>query len=335
MKKLRFDHLKMKSLVTVNEYYTYSSTLNESKIKKNYPKLYRSSKISLDYFFRKLLKDIKLVLISFFKLYIKKYNEKKEILIQNLLEKRNTSAKIIQENYITYLLRKDLFSLAKKHKYYYSIYPSFINENNNQQNFNIKIYTDLTNSKKYTILPLRFCLIRNCYVFDIPKNKFPDYKKIMRFNFVSEKDDRIIDPNYKKVIFGGKYVNEIDFKKLAKNPSFIKKHNKIRKSSSSSILSDSDSEENKKYNTVVIRNMKTEIKNKDNFYNGALAGLLPLKYKKNKNENDLTNSTMSTKGSPRINNDRQRKGSILKETHSYTRAKNRKKVSFGFVKFSY
>ena len=331
MNSFRTEYRQGKKTTNKIKYY-YSKTPREPQLMNNNSNYYYSSKISIHNFFLYLLKDIKRVLVSFFKLYIKQYNTRKKILLHNLLEKRNNSAKIIQDNYIVFLLRKDLFSLAKKHKNYYSVYPSFISGTKYKQKVRIKIYTDLTNSKKYSILPVRYCLIRNCYVFDIPKNKFPGNKKIMRFNFISEDDDRIIDPGYKKVIFGGKCVNEIDFKKSDKNTKLIKKD---VSSNSSSALSDSDFDDNQKYNND-LRNIKTETKITDNFYDKTLSNLLTVKTKQIKNENDLTNSTMSTKCSPRFNNEnKKRKGSILKKTHSFAVIKNRKRVSFGFVKFSY
>ena len=333
MDKLRTGHRQKKRIMNTDNY-SRSNSPNRSKLKNTYPNLNYSHKTPIYYFFNKLLKDFKLSLISFFRLYIKQFNARKEFLIKNILEKRNKSAKLIQENYVIFLLRKDLFSLAKKHKNYYSVYPSFITEINDKKKISIKLYTDLTNSRKYTILPLRFCLIRNCYVFDIPKTKFPGYKKIMRFNFVSDDNDRIIDPNYKKVIFGGKFVNEIDFKKFDKNSKLFKK--KIKNiSNSSSFLSDSDSDEKKKYNNNK-GNMEIEEKITTHIYNKTTSGFSPIKYKKNKIENDLTNSTMSTKGSPRFNNEhRKRRGSILKESRSHANIKHKKNVSFGYVKFSY
>lgn len=122
-----------------------------------------------------------------------------------------------------YLLRKNLNLLLRKYNNYYSVYPS--NTINEDIKIELKLFTDLKNAEKYSILPVRFCPVRNCYVFDIPKAKFPSHKKIMRFNFLIN-DEIVIDPAYRNVYFGNDIVNQIDFKLYDKKEQNLKNYNK-------------------------------------------------------------------------------------------------------------
>ena len=107
-----------------------------------------------------------------------KYINRKNIIINSILEKREQSASLIQYKFRTFMMKQDLIALAKKHKFYYSIYPSFISETSkNKNNLKIKLYTDLSSPNNYSILPVRFCPLRNCHVFDIPKKNFCLIKK--------------------------------------------------------------------------------------------------------------------------------------------------------------
>lgn len=132
---------------------------------------------------------------------------RKNLIIQRIIIQRNDSAKIIQKKYKKYVSVKNLFNLSLKHKKFYSVYPS----KENFSSISIKIFTDLRNPTKFKILPLKFCSIRNTYVFDIPKSKFTKNKKIMRFNFIID-DEVTVDTSYDYVLFGDCYVNQIDFK---------------------------------------------------------------------------------------------------------------------------
>lgn len=127
-------------------------------------------------------------------------------IINQIIEKRKKKIMFLQECFRQFLKRKQLISFAKKHTKYYSIYPS-------REDFNkisIKLYTNLNDPTKFVELPVRKCNKRNCYIFDIPKAKFPLKKKFMCFNFVLD-DSTIVDPSYECKYFGGKYVNQIDF----------------------------------------------------------------------------------------------------------------------------
>lgn len=241
---------------------------------------------------------------------------RKKILLNKLLEDREESATIIQENYKIYLMKKDLYALAKKHVNYYSVYPSFFSEKEytKKNKVDIKIYTDLRNYEKYRILPVRFCFLRNCYVFDIPKSKFPYSKKIMRFNFIIN-EKIIIEPSYKIIKIGEDFVNEIDFAE-------IKKNNKIMYEDSDNNSCDDSVEMNNKTEPLQIR-----------FFNEIKSD--------SKEINDLTNSTnSSTKESATIGNNstkkkHRKKKSILKRSKSKRLNNSVRRVSFGMVKYSY
>lgn len=164
------------------------------------------------------------------------------------MEKREQSAILIQNKFRRYTKKKELFYFAKKNKYNYSIYPSFLSDNN-KKNIKIKLYNDLLKSDYY-VLPVKFCNFRNCYVFDIPKNQFNDKSKIIHFNFLSNNNKIIVDPNYKAILYGDNYVNQIDLKTFDKKDNINKKSFKYSlkrnedddDSDSSSLYRDNDSE---------------------------------------------------------------------------------------------
>lgn len=139
--------------------------------------------------------------------YSKLY-KRKTIIIKKILEKRENYARKIQNYYYFYVRKKILFAKAKKLQKYYSIYPS-------KKYFNrimIKLFTDGRDPRNFQTCPVKFCTIRNCYIFDIPKSKFVSREKILLFNFII--DNKIeVDDNYDKVLLGSSYVNKIDFRK--------------------------------------------------------------------------------------------------------------------------
>ena len=59
-----------------------------------------------------------------------KYIDRKTILIKSILEKREESNSFIQNKFKTFIMKKDLISLSKKHKFYYSLYLLFLSEKN-------------------------------------------------------------------------------------------------------------------------------------------------------------------------------------------------------------
>lgn len=132
-------------------------------------------------------------------------------IINEIIKQRKEKIIFIQQCFRQFIRRRKLVSFAKKHKNNYSVYPS-------REDFNkisIKLYTNLKDPSKYVELPVHLCDKRNCYVFDIPKSKFPSKKKYMCFNFVID-DSTIVDSNYNCIYFGRKYVNQIDFNTIDK-----------------------------------------------------------------------------------------------------------------------
>ena len=276
-----------------------------------------------------------------------KYINRKTILIKSILEKREQSASFIQNKFKTFIMKKDLIALAKKHKFYYSIYPSFLSEKNKNKKIKIKIYTDLSSPDNYTILPLRYCLLRNCHVFDIPKNKFPANKKIMNFNFLTNSNKVIIDPKYKVVLFGNDYVNQIDFKTFDRKET--SKNNYIKLSLKNE-NSGSDSGESDCYSDKENENDDDSEKQKDlneNFNDDLNHNFIYLnKNGKLENSNTMSNSTKDSFISPKkkckkkkrsksiLKNKNGRRNSIVKDPQ-IKRTITNKRVSFGSSQISF
>ena len=276
-----------------------------------------------------------------------KYINRKTILIKSILEKREQSASFIQNKFKTFIMKKDLIALAKKHRFYYSIYPSFLSEKNKNKKIKIKIYTDLSSPDNYTILPLRYCLLRNCHVFDIPKNKFPANKKIMNFNFLTNNNKVIIDPKYKVVLFGNDYVNQIDFKTFDRKET--SKNNYIKLSLKNE-NSGSDSGESDCYSDKENENDDDSEKQKDlndNFNDDLNHNFIYLnKNGKLENSNTMSNSTKDSFISPKkkckkkkrsksiLKNKNGRRNSIVKDPQ-IKRTITNKRVSFGSSQISF
>jgi hypothetical protein len=276
-----------------------------------------------------------------------KYINRKTILIKSILEKREQSASFIQNKFKTFIMKKDLIALAKKHRFYYSIYPSFLSEKNKNKKIKIKIYTDLSSPDNYTILPLRYCLLRNCHVFDIPKNKFPANKKIMNFNFLTNSNKVIIDPKYKVVLFGNDYVNQIDFKTFDRKET--SKNNYIKLSLKNE-NSGSDSGESDCYSDKENENDDDSEKQKDlneNFNDDLNHNFIYLnKNGKLENSNTMSNSTKDSFISPKkkckkkkrsksiLKNKNGRRNSIVKDSQ-IKRTITNKRVSFGSSQISF
>ena len=276
-----------------------------------------------------------------------KYINRKTIIIKSILEKREQSASFIQNKFKTFIMKKDLIALAKKHRFYYSIYPSFLSEKNKNKKIKIKIYTDLSSPDNYTILPLRYCLLRNCHVFDIPKNKFPANKKIMNFNFLTNSNKVIIDPKYKVVLFGNDYVNQIDFKTFDRKET--SKNNYIKLSLKNE-NSGSDSGESDCYSDKENENDDDSEKQKDlneNFNDDLNHNFIYLnKNGKLENSNTMSNSTKDSFISPKkkckkkkrsksiLKNKNGRRNSIVKDPQ-IKRTITNKRVSFGSSQISF
>ena len=233
--------------------------------------------------------------------------------------------------------KKNLFSFIKQNKSNYSIYPSFFSENNNHKknNIKIKLYNDIL-KEDYYILPLKFCNFRNCYVFDIPKTQFDNKSnKIIYFNFLSNNNKVITDPNYDTIYLSDTYVNKIDFKKFDKKEN--RKEDDEYESDSYSAFKDNDSEKEENID-ININCLNFNIINLNKSDNGKLD-----------NECLLSNTfSTSTKDSFNINSPvlpkikKKRNKSILKNkegSRSTTKKReNRssiKRVSFGSSQISF
>ena len=98
-------------------------------------------------------------------------------IINKIIKQREENIISIQKCFREFICRRKLISFTKKHKKYYSVYPS----RDDFSKISIKLYTNLKDPSKYVELPVRLCEKRNCYAFDIPKSKFPSKKKIYVF----------------------------------------------------------------------------------------------------------------------------------------------------------
>ena len=277
------------------------------------------------------------------------------MIIQRIVKFREESAKLLQKNYRLHLIHKNLKQILIKHNDNYSIYPS----KKPKKHISLKLFTDLRNCRIYKILPVRFCKTRNCYVFDIPKNKFPSHKKIMRFNFIIDNFE-YLDPDYKIVEFGDEKVNQVDFKLFDKKEEKLKnyyeniktlnyyspKKNKFSnrnnlmkfKSFAESDICNTDSEDdyikqNQTLAQMINNNYKQAFKNNNNNSDSYSSKTLPSTF--------LSETENYEKKKSKKKNKVTRSGSILK-VRSRSQYNNngddniqKKKVSFGIVQFSY
>lgn len=255
------------------------------------------------------------------------------------MEKREQSATAIQQHFRSYMKKKKVLSLAKKTKSYYSIYPSFLAKPNikHKNDVKIKIFKDLNTPNKYSIQPVKFCPVRNCYVFDMPKNKIHSDNKLMNFIFITHANKIAIDPNYKIIQFGDEYVNQINFKQFdkntEKNANYLNFSFEEKESSNNNSDSFSDSEDN----SVLEKDEAIGIKN-----------CLTFSIINSNSKLDLLSNTNSTKDSIRMNSPvyrkikRKRTKSILKNKNgSKSNPKHKenkslkKRVSFGSSQISF
>ena len=268
-------------------------------------------------------------------------------LINEILKKRKENIVFIQVCFRQFILRKKLFHFAKKCTKCYSVYPS----REDFENIAIKLYTNLKDPTQYAVLPVRKCEKRNCFIFDIPKAKFPSKKKYMCFNFILD-GSTIIDSKYNCIFFGGKYVNQIDFNSVEKKEL---KLNKIFKSHMYL------------YKIILFKNedynKKSDINDKKRIQDLSLKSDSPLNNNNSNNEKQflrsftlknykskfysLSNSTerfnldTSMNDGKSSSKKKKRKKSILKEhknskikASSSSKILNLKKVSFGWVETS-
>jgi len=258
-------------------------------------------------------------------------------------------------------------SFAKKHTKYYSVYPSRTDFNK----ISIKLYTNLKDPSQFVELPVRFCNKRNCYIFDIPKAKFPSKKKFMCFTFVMD-DSTIVDSKYNCIFFGGRYVNQIDFnsieKKEIKSQKLFKSYMHLYKK----ILFKKENNDNKlnsdkKENKIIDISGKDEniLKSPSNTMKQNTVNNLSLSCSekfgssgkffrsltlRNSNNNNLSNSALTepfnldSSISEEIGRSKKKKrnksilkehkGQLSKSSHSSKNIMDFKKVSFGWVETS-
>ena len=293
---------------------------------------------------------VKQSIVNFFKLY-PILKDKKEQLIKKIIEQRTKSAIKIQRYFKLHLKRKAFFSFANKYQNYYSLYPS----KEAKKKISIKLYTNPKDINSFKVLQVRFCRYRQVYVFDIPKSKFPSLKKYLRFKFIID-GTVILDPKYKLIRFGeNEYVNEVDFNEYEQKQKMlqIKMENALRKKPFKSlkvktkIISNNYNEEESKVSEIIDDKgnnfRKLNISTSQMFRRPFLTtrninkiGNIFLYSSREKNVSDSENE----------NNDyeiRNRNRSILRKNGSRSKRlksisidkKLSKKVSFGFVKFSY
>ena len=297
-------------------------------------------------------------------MYIRKVH-----LINQIIKRRKDNIIFIQECFRQFILRKNLVSFAKKHTKYYSVYPSRTDFNK----ISIKLYTNLKDPSQFVELPVRFCNKRNCYIFDIPKAKFPSKKKFMCFTFVMD-DSTIVDSKYNCIFFGGRYVNQIDFNSIEKKEiksqklfkSYMHLYKKIlfKKENNDNKLNSNNKRENK---IIDISNkdeniLKSPLTMKQNNINnlsfsysekfgssGKFFRSLTLRNSTNLN-NNLSNSALTEpfnldnsiseeigKSKKKKRNKsilKEHKGQLNKSCHSSKNIMDFKKVSFGWVETS-
>ena len=282
-------------------------------------------------------------------------------LINKILQKRKESVSFIQECFRQFLLRRRLVSYAKKHTKYYSVYPS----RTDFDKISIKLYTNLKDPTQFVELPVRFCNKRNCYIFDIPKAKFPSKKKYMCFTFVLD-DSIIVDSKYNCIFFFGKYVNQIDFNTIDKKELKLQRAFKNYMYIYKRILFKNDDKKlnnnKREYKLIDISNINSDkgtptrynnnnIKTLNNESNNNDSQVLrTLTFKNSKrtiyslNTNNLTESLhLNSSGSEEKSRSKKKKRnkSILKEhsnqsnrANMSSKSLNYKKVSFGWVETS-
>ena len=138
---------------------------------------------------------------------------KKRIIIYRIKQLRNQSALRIQKMWNKYINKIKIHKLSHHLTGCYTIYLA----SKGMTKAFIKIFCDEENKEIFKIQKLRFCPIRNCFVCDIPKNKFYTKRKVMHFIFLNRNKEPFYDDNYEKVFFFNEYVHKVDFSFIDKN----------------------------------------------------------------------------------------------------------------------
>ena len=172
---------------------------------------------------------------------------KKSIIIYKIKKIRNESALKIQKMWNKYIKKLTVHKLAH---HLTGCYTVSIPAKGMTRAF-IKIFNDQKNKDNYEIAPLRYCQIRNCFAYDVHKNKFCKSKKIMHFIFLNRNKEIFYDENYKKVQFINEYVHEIDFSLIDENQKKLKLlSNSEKKYNRNDSISTEDEKENSECSTL-------------------------------------------------------------------------------------
>ena len=172
---------------------------------------------------------------------------KKSIIIYKIKKIRNESALKIQKMWNKYIKKLTVHKLAH---HLTGCYTVSIPAKGMTRAF-IKIFNDEKNKDNYEIAPLRYCQIRNCFAYDVHKNKFCKSKKIMHFIFLNRNKEIFYDENYKKVQFINEYVHEIDFSQIDANQKKLELLSKTEKKyKRNDSISTEDEKENSECSTL-------------------------------------------------------------------------------------
>lgn len=278
-------------------------------------------------------------------------------IINKIIEKRKENIIFIQKCFRQFILRRKLVSFAKMLRNYYSVYPS----RDDFKKISIKLYTNLKDPSQFAELPVRKCKKRNCYIFDIPKAKFPSKKKLMCFTFVLD-GSTIVDSKYNCIFFGGKYVNQIDFNSIDKTEQKIQKafksymylyrkilfkleNDKLKKLNKKIDISDNKGIPNSPLKNKYINNLSLSLcksSNEKNFLRKNTFGNGKSIFHSLNNSKEIINLDTSISEGRTRSKKKKRNKSILKEHKSNSKVKSSgsskslsfKKVSFGWVETS-
>ena len=144
----------------------------------------------------------------------KKEEKKEENNYISLKEKKQKKEKPTKDDYLinlvnyiknVYLFRKQAKNLVKKMKENYAIISS-VNKNN--LHMNIFVNEEKIKKLKYTYEP-----ILNENIFYIPRKALKK-KNLLKFSFVNNKNESIIDPKFNTEYDSGEFINVINLKKI-------------------------------------------------------------------------------------------------------------------------
>ena len=150
-------------------------------------------------------KSVQIIQKQFKNFYLTKLNMKKILLIQNLLQKRNSSIIKIVSIIKSYIIRKKVQNYLSKVK------TSFVitNELNMEKNMQLKVFF----GNIIKIFNFEYDSFLDKFAIYIPRNKIT--KTEYQVNFLSN-DKIVIDPSYFTSQENGIFVNIINFERIKK-----------------------------------------------------------------------------------------------------------------------